>query len=204
MRPAADCSLVAPCCAYPTIDRCCCCRPCGRQNEQFTDYIGALGPGQHKHRKNAVRHHASGHHASVCTNVVPILSVQKMVRLGKPRQVWLCCRTVMSVVIDSLSRMQVLFSLGFVLATVYHICHMHEEGLQSAELFGISGPLWRTWDIICAQWLLARTFGHVVGARHWVTQGTLRYAVNLRMCEYTSDHQHMHRWCTLRICLRPA
>lgn len=63
-----------------------------------------------------------------------------------------------------------LFSGGFALAVVYHICHMHQEGLQSAQLFGISGPLWRTWDIICAQWMLARTFGHVVGARHWITQ----------------------------------
>lgn len=68
---------------------------------------------------------------------------------------------------------QAVFSLGFALATAYHVCHMHEEGLQSAALFGISGPLWRTWDIICAQWLLARTFGHAVGARHWVTQGNL-------------------------------
>ncbi|KAL3151016.1 hypothetical protein ABBQ38_012887 [Trebouxia sp. C0009 RCD-2024] len=62
------------------------------------------------------------------------------------------------------------FSLGFALAIFYHVCHMHVDGLQGAALFGISGPLWRTWDIICAQWLLARTFGHVVGARHWLTQ----------------------------------
>lgn len=67
--------------------------------------------------------------------------------------------------------MQAVFSLGFALASVYHICHMHDEGLHKSEVFGISGPLWRTWDILCAQWLLARTFGHAVGARHWVTQG---------------------------------
>ncbi|DBB06986.1 TPA: hypothetical protein ACH3X1_011578 [Trebouxia sp. C0004] len=63
-----------------------------------------------------------------------------------------------------------LFSLGFVLAVVYHICHMAVDGLQSSTILGISGPLWRTFDIICAQWLLARTFGHAVGASHWVTQ----------------------------------
>lgn len=67
--------------------------------------------------------------------------------------------------------MQAVFSLGFALASVYHVCHMHDEGLHKSEVFGISGPLWRTWDILCAQWLLARTFGHAVGARHWVTQG---------------------------------
>lgn len=67
--------------------------------------------------------------------------------------------------------MQAVFSLGFALASVYHICHMHDEGLHRSEVFGISGPLWRTWDILCAQWLLARTFGHAVGARHWATQG---------------------------------
>ncbi|KAL0045052.1 hypothetical protein WJX82_006549 [Trebouxia sp. C0006] len=63
-----------------------------------------------------------------------------------------------------------LFSLGFVLAIVYHVCHMNADGLQSSTILGISGPLWRTFDIICAQWLLARTFGHAVGASHWVTQ----------------------------------
>jgi len=68
---------------------------------------------------------------------------------------------------------QALFSLGFVLAVVYHICHMNVDGLQSSTILGISGPLWRTFDIICAQWLLARTFGHAVGASHWVTQGRL-------------------------------
>lgn len=62
-----------------------------------------------------------------------------------------------------------LFSLGFVLAVIYHICHMNVDGLQSSTILGISGPLWRTFDIICAQWLLARTFGHAVGASHWVT-----------------------------------
>ena len=67
--------------------------------------------------------------------------------------------------------MQVLFSLGFGLAAIYHVCHMHEEGLQSSRFFGISGPLWRTADIIVAQWMLARTFGHAVGASHWVTKG---------------------------------
>ena len=62
---------------------------------------------------------------------------------------------------------------------------MHDEGLQSAEVFGISGPLWRTWDIICAQWLLARTLGHAVGARHWLTQGDYsKFAVLQLSCHF--------------------
>ena len=67
--------------------------------------------------------------------------------------------------------MQILFSTGFSLATIYHFCHIQEEGLQSSTFLGISGPLWRTADIIVAQWMLARTFGHAVGASHWVTKG---------------------------------
>ena len=58
---------------------------------------------------------------------------------------------------------------------------MHDEGLHRSEVFGISGPLWRTWDILCAQWLLARTFGHAVGARHWVTQGVQSLLALLRL-----------------------
>ena len=76
--------------------------------------------------------------------------------------------------------MQAMFSLGFALAIFYHVCHMHVDGLQGAALFGISGPLWRTLDIVCAQWLLARTFGHVVGARHWLTQGDCSVFASLK------------------------
>ena len=81
--------------------------------------------------------------------------------------------------------MQALFSLGFILAVVYHICHMNVDGLQSSTILGISGPLWRTFDIICAQWLLARTFGHAVDATHWVTQGSVPSAQNEQayMCQ---------------------
>ena len=68
---------------------------------------------------------------------------------------------------------QALFSLGFALASLYHICHMHEAGLQESSLLGISGPVWRTFDILCAQWLLGRTFSHAIGASHWVTRGML-------------------------------
>ena len=67
--------------------------------------------------------------------------------------------------------LQILFSIGFSLAAIYHVCHIQEEGLQSSTFLGISGPLWRTGDIIVAQWMLARTFGHAVGASHCVTKG---------------------------------
>jgi len=57
---------------------------------------------------------------------------------------------------------------------------MNVDGLQSSTILGISGPLWRTFDIICAQWLLARTFGHAVGASHWVTQGRLPLSLHIQ------------------------
>ena len=66
-----------------------------------------------------------------------------------------------------------LFTIGFFLAVVYHICHMDDRGLHSSNVFGISGPVWRTWDILFAQWLLGRTFGEVLGAQHTLTMGKL-------------------------------
>lgn len=91
--------------------------------------------------------------------------------------------------------MQAVFSLGFALATFYHLCHMHVDGLQSAALFGISGPLWRTWDIVCAQWLLARTFGHAVGARHWVTQGSCPLIASLESLSFAQDADSLFLPC---------
>ena len=67
--------------------------------------------------------------------------------------------------------MQAVFTLGFALASLYHICHMHEAGLSESSLLGVSGLVWRTFDILCAQWLLGRTFSHAIGASHWVTHG---------------------------------
>ena len=61
------------------------------------------------------------------------------------------------------------FSLGFLLACAYHVAQMDPSGLPSAVVAGVPGPVWRTWDILCAQWLLGRSFGHAVGASHFVT-----------------------------------
>lgn len=58
------------------------------------------------------------------------------------------------------------YTLGFLLAVLFHICHMHAEGLQSARYLGLSGGMWRTFDIVLAQICLARTLGHAVDCRH--------------------------------------
>ena len=42
---------------------------------------------------------------------------------------------------------------------------------QASGALGLTGPAWRTLDITFAQWLLARTFGHIVGAQHPATLG---------------------------------
>ena len=38
------------------------------------------------------------------------------------------------------------------------------QGLSAATVLGVSGSLWRSLDILCAQTLLSRTLGHAVGA----------------------------------------
>ncbi|KAL4423051.1 hypothetical protein ABPG77_002085 [Micractinium sp. CCAP 211/92] len=58
-----------------------------------------------------------------------------------------------------------LFLTGFLLAIVYHVLHMHPEGIAKAEFLGLSGATWRGLDILMAQALLARTCGHALGAR---------------------------------------
>ena len=67
--------------------------------------------------------------------------------------------------------LQGLFFSGFSVAWLYHWCHMDPGGLKSSSVLGISGPVWRTVDIVYAQWLLGRTFGHLVGAQHRITLG---------------------------------
>lgn len=61
---------------------------------------------------------------------------------------------------------QALFSVGGLLAVVYHICHLDPRGLHTSRILGVTGPVWRSWDILFAQWLLGRTVGQVVGAQH--------------------------------------
>ncbi|KDD72393.1 hypothetical protein H632_c3403p0 [Helicosporidium sp. ATCC 50920] len=57
------------------------------------------------------------------------------------------------------------FSLGWFLAVMYHIAHMHPGGLASSQVLGLGGAAWRTLDIVSAQSLLARTIGHALGGR---------------------------------------
>ena len=66
---------------------------------------------------------------------------------------------------------QGVFAFGFCLAALYHWCQMEPAGLQASRALGVSGPAWRTLDITFAQWLLAHTFGHLVGATHPATVG---------------------------------
>lgn len=50
---------------------------------------------------------------------------------------------------------------------------MHGDGLEASEFWGVTGPSWRTLDIIVATFCLARTASHAVGASHPATLGTL-------------------------------
>ena len=62
------------------------------------------------------------------------------------------------------------YGFGTIVAVAYHIAHMHPGGLEDAVLLGMSGSLWRTLDIIICQSLLARTVGHVLGARSCIVK----------------------------------
>ena len=66
---------------------------------------------------------------------------------------------------------QALYGIGFLLACIYHVCHMDEAGLIASSVFGISGPIWRSADVYMAQWLLSRMWGHALKASHPVTSG---------------------------------
>ena len=67
--------------------------------------------------------------------------------------------------------MQALYGLGFLLACIYHVCHMDEAGLIASRVMGLSGAFWRSADVYMAQWLLGRMFGHALNASHPVTAG---------------------------------
>lgn len=67
--------------------------------------------------------------------------------------------------------MQVLYGVGFLLAAVYHVCHMDEAGLIASRVLGVSGPVWRSADVYMAQWLLSRMWGHALKASHPLTSG---------------------------------
>ena len=67
--------------------------------------------------------------------------------------------------------LQVLYGVGFLLAGVYHVCHMDEAGLIASRVLGVPGPVWRTADVYMAQWLLSRMWGHALKASHPLTSG---------------------------------
>lgn len=69
--------------------------------------------------------------------------------------------------------MQALYGIGFLLACVYHVCHMDEAGLIASRVLGVSGPVWRSADVYMAQWLLGRMWGHALKASHPITSGTV-------------------------------
>ncbi|BDA49895.1 hypothetical protein COCOBI_15-0230 [Coccomyxa sp. Obi] len=70
----------------------------------------------------------------------------------------------------------VILFIGFFLACIYHVCHMAPEGLVASKVLGVSGPVWRSLDVLFAQWLLGRTFGHAVAATHSVPVGVANAA----------------------------
>jgi hypothetical protein len=70
-----------------------------------------------------------------------------------------------------------IYTLGFFLALIYHVCHMHRQGIANAVWLGIDGPTWRTLDILCCQLMLARTVGHACGDDHPVIHGKSTFAV---------------------------
>ncbi|GMH38500.1 hypothetical protein BSKO_06384 [Bryopsis sp. KO-2023] len=63
----------------------------------------------------------------------------------------------------------VIFSVGFVIAGIYHYCYLHKDGLEASEFLGLNGSVWRTLDIVWAYGCLVRTLGHVIGAHHTCT-----------------------------------
>ena len=69
--------------------------------------------------------------------------------------------------------MQALYGVGFLLACIYHVCHMDEAGLIASRVMGLSGAFWRSADVYMVQWLLGRMWGHALNATHPVTAGTI-------------------------------
>ncbi len=67
--------------------------------------------------------------------------------------------------------LQGLYGLGFLLACIYHVCHMDEAGLIASRIMGLSGPFWRSADVYMAQWLLGRMWGHALRVSHPLTAG---------------------------------
>ncbi|KAK9805472.1 hypothetical protein WJX72_000199 [[Myrmecia] bisecta] len=100
-----------------------------------------------------------------------------MIRDALPLVTMLLCLPTLQLFVKSGRYLDlVCATTGFALATLYHLCHMLTANLQQAQLLGVSGPAWRTLDVLFAQWLLGRTFGHLMRAKHSLTKGLANFA----------------------------
>lgn len=100
--------------------------------------------------------------------------------LAQPTGVWVCDVLPLLTIASCLPTLQlcwragrysdlVLYTIGFLLATLYHLCHMDSVGLEHSSLLGVPGPVWRRWDIASAMMCLARVWGIALGACQQVT-----------------------------------
>lgn len=162
----------------------------------------AKGIVEHQHWEPCNRCFAAYHYVAMPTDVTPVLQDQAMAGPGKTAcmtsylsQSWPYACPAVSVSAAShqlLALLQAVFSLGFALASLYHMCHMHQAGLSESSLLGVSGPVWRTFDILCAQFLLGRTFSHAIGASHWVTHGQSWHTCSCQLMSHRSCDKWIH------------
>jgi hypothetical protein len=85
-----------------------------------------------------------------------------------------------------------LFSLGFLLAVLYHIAHL--GGLENTTLLNLPGSLWRSLDILCAQTVLSRTLGHAVGAHTSVVKTIYNAVFPCLLIGWAFLSKRAHRW----------
>eukprot|EP00193_Tetraselmis_chui_P018728 CAMPEP_0177774958 /NCGR_PEP_ID=MMETSP0491_2-20121128/13818_1 /TAXON_ID=63592 /ORGANISM="Tetraselmis chuii, Strain PLY429" /LENGTH=203 /DNA_ID=CAMNT_0019293439 /DNA_START=91 /DNA_END=702 /DNA_ORIENTATION=+ len=62
-------------------------------------------------------------------------------------------------------------AVAFAVACCYHACHVDPRGFVQSDFLGLPSYTWRTVDILCAQFLLGRTFGQAIGAKGALLQG---------------------------------
>lgn len=104
-------------------------------------------------------------------------NVGNMVADSLPLTSMICCLPTLTLFWRSGRLLDlVVLCVGIALACIYHVCHMAPEGLVSSKVLGVSGPVWRSLDVLFAQWLLGRTFGHAVGATHIIPVGVTNAA----------------------------
>ena len=66
---------------------------------------------------------------------------------------------------------QVTFGVGFVFACAYHFCQMDPNAGLQGTLWGVKGTAWRKVDILAAQFVMARSFGHFISSKcHFVSR----------------------------------